>query len=190
MTISLRAILVLTVVVLAGPRLHGQTALKYQFKTGDTLYYDLMILQKGTTRGDDKEFSSQQKQVISMSWKVQSVDDKGAAKLALKFDRVKVSGEAAKESVEVSSDDKQEPAKEGAKGMYITAKAMAKIEASFTMTPQGEIDKVSIPASVLKEINAIPGAEMLADKFGPTTTWRPPSKTRRLLPGPAAAARA
>ncbi len=163
MTVPVRASLVLAAVLAAGPGLQAQTTLKYKFKAGDKLNYDLTISSRGMTRADDKEFPLLEKQVISMSWLVDSVDAKGVAKIRIKFERVKLVFEQPKVSLEVTSDAKEVPEKDQAKMMHNMAKLMSKIEGTVTMTPQGDIKNVTVPASALKEMRSIPGAEKLEE---------------------------
>jgi hypothetical protein len=165
MTSTLRAASAVFAVLLAGPALQAQPVLKYKFKAGDTLRYDLTTTTKQSTRAGDNEFGGTQKQVIAMTWKVDSIDDKGAAKVHIKFDRVKLTTEQPKESIEVASDDKAEPEKEQAKGMMTLAKTLAKLDGYFTMSPLGEIKDVTIPATTLKDMRSVPGAEKMEDSW-------------------------
>jgi hypothetical protein len=158
MTVPLRVTLIVACVLNAGP-LCAQTAFKYKFKAGDTFRYDLTIGQKGITKVDDKEFGGEQQQIITMTWKVESVDDKGAAKIRLKVDRVKVAAEANKKRIEASSDDKAEPADKMAKPLYVLAKALSKFEGTFTMTEHGDIKNATIPPEIVKAMKSVPGAE-------------------------------
>lgn len=158
MTVPLRVTLIVAALVHGGP-LFAQTAFKYKFKVGDTLHYDLAIGQKVSGKAGDMEFGGLEKQVIAMTWKVESVDDKGTAKIRLKVDRAKLIADSGKDSVEVSSDAKQEPDKGPAKQMFALAKALAKFEGFFTMNAQGDVEKVTIPPEVTKAMKAVPGAE-------------------------------
>jgi hypothetical protein len=165
MMVSLRATLALAALLLASAALEAQTTFKYRFKKGDTLRYDLAIVTKGTTRATGgNEISGTEKQIISMSWTVDSVDDKGTAKIQVTFDRVKLIGEQDKVTVEVTSDTKDAD-KDPAKSMLIIARAMAKVAGTFTMSPQGEIKDVTILPSAIKEMRSIPGAEKSADVY-------------------------
>ena len=146
----------------SGGALHAQTPLKYQFKKGEVLKYVMVVGQKGTTKAKDMESTLMQTQTIDLSWHVQSVDDKGAAKIRVTFDRAKLSVSNGKDNFEGVSDVKEDPESEPAKSMTTLAKTLAKVEATFTMSPQGDISDVSIPASVIKEIKAI-GGEKAAD---------------------------
>jgi hypothetical protein len=139
----------------------AQTTLKYQYKKGDTLQYVLTVAQKGATTGGGMDFTGGQKQSIDMTWRVESVDDKGNAKMGLKVDRAKLAAESSKESREVSSDAKEEPTDKIAKSMYTTARVLTKLQGTFTVSPRGEVENVSVPESVLKEMQAVPGADKL-----------------------------
>jgi hypothetical protein len=158
MTVLLRVTLIVAALLHAGP-LFAQTAFKYKFKPGDTLRYDLTIGTKATAKVDDKDFGGEHQQIITMTWKVESVDDKGTAKIRLKVDRVKISADENKKRVEVSSDDKQEPADKAAKPLYVLAKALSKFEGFFTITDHGDIKSVTIPPEAIKAMKSVPGAE-------------------------------
>lgn len=165
MMVPIRFALVLAVCVVSSRALQAQTTLQYQFKKGDTLRYVLTVAQKGTNKGDDMEFNGAQSQSIEMTWQVESVDEKGTAKIALRFDRAKLMAQGPKEMREVSSDAKEEPTDEAAKSMYALAKALAKFQGSFTVSARGEIQNVTVPASVLKEMKAVPGAEKASESW-------------------------
>jgi len=141
----------------------AQTTLKYQFKKGDALQYVLTVAQKGVTTGGGMDFSGCQKQSIDMTWQVESVDDKGNAKMGLKTDRARLAAESAKERREVASDAKEEPADKVGKSMYTTARVVAKLAGTFTVSPRGEVDNVNVPESVVKEMQAVPGADKLPE---------------------------
>jgi hypothetical protein len=170
MMVSIRVAIALTGMVAfgaAGQTLQAQAKLKYQFKPGETMQYVMAVTQKNTQKGkDDKgkdvELTAIQKQTVEMSWQVQSVDDKGAAKIRMKYDRVKFSMDQGTASKEVSSDSRDDPADEPAKSMTALARALAKLESTFTMTPRGEIQDLRISPAALKEMRAVPGAEKLA----------------------------
>jgi hypothetical protein len=142
-------------VFLSGPALEAQTTLKYKFKKGDTLQYAMQLQTKSLLRGE-KELMAVEKQDIELSWHIDGVDDKGTATIRLKFDRVKLAFENGEAKGEVSSDAKEEP-KEDFKAASANAKAMSKVEGTFTITSQGDIGDITVPASALKEIRAIPG---------------------------------
>jgi hypothetical protein len=156
--VHLRVTLILVALCSGGPLL-AQTALKYKFKPGDTLRYDLTIAHKIAGKSGDMEFGGLNKQVISTTWTVESVDDKGTAKIRLKVERAKLIVEQGKDTVEVSSDAKTEPDKEPGKSMLPGAKALAKFDGYFTMTAQGEVEKVTIPPETVKAMQSVPGAE-------------------------------
>jgi hypothetical protein len=174
MVLTRRVFLLVGVAALlaVGQPLRAQTALKYQFKQGETLQYALSIAQKSTAKGNDMEFTSVQKQLIDMSWLVQSVDDKGNAKVRLKVDRARLSVDTGKQSWEAASDAKEEPADDPAKSLAAVAKSLAKLQGDFTLTPQGDAKDVSIPASAIKEMKAVPGAEKAAETWTPETLQR------------------
>jgi hypothetical protein len=182
MTVTNRAIAVSLAMLLASASgLRAQVTLKYQFKQGDVLHYQLVTSQKGTTKAADKEFPGQQRQTIDMAWLVQSVDVKGNAKIKLNFERAKLLIETPKESVEATSDAKDLPEKEPAKSMTGMVKALAKFEAEVTISPQGEIKGVTIPEAVLKEMKAIPGAEQFAAGWTPENLERTLSDSMLVL---------
>jgi len=157
------ALAVTTTLFASGSALHAQMPLKYQFKKGETLKYVMLVAQKGTTKGKDVDVTVIQNQTIDLSWHVQSVDDKGTAKIRMKFDRAKLSVSNGKQTYETASDAKDEPTEPPVKAMFQIAKALATFEATFAMSPQGDIKDISIPASVIKEIKSIAGDKAADD---------------------------
>jgi hypothetical protein len=141
-----------------GPTLEAQTTLKYKFKSGDTLQYAMHLATKRTLRAE-KELTATEKQDITMTWRVESVDDKGTAKIQLKVDRVVFTAEGPAGKTEVASDAKEEPKDDTLKIASANAKAMSMIEGTFTLTAQGEVGKVTVSEAALKEIRAIPNWE-------------------------------
>jgi hypothetical protein len=199
MSMPIRALFALGVLLAGSHALQAQTTLKYQFRKGDTLHYVQTVAQKGSSKGGGMDFSGGQKQTIETTWRVDSVDDKGNARIALKVDRAKLAAESAKESREVSSDATDEPADKVGKSMYTLARVLAKMEGTFTVSPRGEVDKVNVPESVAKAMQAVPGADKLpesspednltttlteslfvlpANAIAKGTTWKNPVKGR------------
>jgi hypothetical protein len=168
-----------------GTALEAQTTLKYRFKQGDTIRYLLTATQKGTTKAKDNEFTVVNKQFLETTWKVESVNDKGDARIRIKYDRAKLTADNGKEMAEGSSDAKEDPTTDPAKGMTLMAKALAKFEGTFIMTPQGEIKDAMILPESLKEIKAIPGADKIAEGWSAETLGRTLKDNTLALPADA-----
>jgi hypothetical protein len=140
----------------------AQTTLRYKFQPGEDHTFVMLSTRKSATVvGDEKQFTEVHKQLIEMTWHVEKVDSKGTATIQVRFDRAKLSVDMPKESVQVSSDTKDLPEKEPAKGMTVLAKALAKVQGTFKISSVGEIQDVFMPEAILKEIKAMPGAEGL-----------------------------
>ncbi len=146
----------------AGPA-HAQTTLRYKFKDGEKLHYVMDQDIKMTMNVAGMDIEMKMKQGMDMNWDVQKVDDQGNARVRVKFGRVKMSMESPMGNVEVDSNAKGEDP-EGPLGKIFgqLVKAMAAMEMTFTMAPDGEMKDVEISEEALKKIKAIPGA----DKFG------------------------
>jgi hypothetical protein len=47
--------------------------------------------------------------------------------------------------------------------MYTTARVLAKLAGTFTMSPRGAVENVNVPESVVKEMQAVPGSDKLPE---------------------------
>jgi hypothetical protein len=83
----------------------AQTTLRYKFKEGDSLKY--VLEQKMTMNmnvmGNDIEIKMNQNS--DMTWSIGSVDDKGNAKITIKFGRQKMSMDAPMGKIDVDTDN-------------------------------------------------------------------------------------
>jgi Family of unknown function (DUF6263) len=141
----------------AAPVLRAQATLRYQFKQGEKIPYALHVTQKSSTQAMGMDFTLVQRQVIDLTWHILSVDEAGIAKVKLAFDKVKMSLDTAKQTSEVTSDSTEEPKDEFAKVTQPLVKTLSKFQATFRITPLGEIKDVKVPEEILKEFQALPG---------------------------------
>jgi hypothetical protein len=104
---------------------------------------------------------------LDMSWHVQKVDDKGNAKIRMTLGRVKLSMQGPMGNVEIDSADKKaaDSEDEVAKAFAGMATALAALEITFTMTPEGDMKDTKFSEEALKKLRASPGAEQFGGQL-------------------------
>ena len=144
----------------------AQTTLRYQFKAGEKLKYELeqKISQKARIQG--KEFAFSITQVIDLSWNVKEVDKEGQAKVAIRFERFRMKIDSPQGKLDYDSTSGKEP--EGTLGtdMGPVLKAMKDLEFEMTMESTGKIANVRVPEKFAKAVTeAAGGRPGLEDLF-------------------------
>lgn len=158
-------VLVLTLLGLGWTSLaHAQTTLRYKFKKGEKLEYVLDQKMKVTQEVLGMNIETSMDQHMAMSWKVESVDDKGAAKIAMTFGRMKMALDTPMGKFEVDSDSKEEPDNILGKTLHTVVASLAGMELSFTMDPTGELREVTIPEKSAEKLKNLAGPG-LGDMF-------------------------
>src|SRR5262245_18721146 len=160
----------------------AQTTLRYKFKEGDTLKYVLEQKMKMTMNvmGNDIEINMDQSS--DMAWSIGKVDDKGNAKITVKFGRQKMSMKSPMGNIEVDTNNSQEPDDPLGQTLYKVTKALAGVEVSGTVNPQGEYSHVVVPDKALKEFQELPGSANFGDMFSPDGIKRMLSQSGLIMP--------
>jgi hypothetical protein len=145
----------------------AQTTLRYKYKAGDKLNYDME--QKMDLKMDikGKELNVTMNQSIDMTWKVKSVDADGKAALAISFDRIRMMLDGPQGKLEYDSKDGKEP--EGALAHAAAPlKAMVGAEFSLKVDPRGKASDVVIPKELIDALKkAGGGVPGVAEMFSP-----------------------
>jgi hypothetical protein len=148
--------------LLAGPA-HAQTTLRYKFNAGEKLQYGLTQDMKMTMNIAGMDIEIKFKQALDMDWDVQKVDDQSNAQVRLTFGHVRIKLDSPTGNAEFDSKkNTEEPEDPVGKVISQLAKALAGMEMTFTMAPNGEMKDIKVPEAAVKKLKAIPGA----DKFG------------------------
>src|SRR6516165_8472568 len=83
-------LLSLTATLIGVSPANAQVTLRYKFKQGETLNYDLDQKMKMEMAIAGQNINMSMTQTLDMTWKVESVDKDGKAKIVQKFDRVRL----------------------------------------------------------------------------------------------------
>jgi hypothetical protein len=147
--------------LLAGPA-HAQTTLRYKFKSGEKLQYGLSQDMKMTMSVAGMDIEMKLKQLMDFDWDILKVDAQGNAQVQLKFGHVRLKLDSPTGNAEFDSKkNTEEPEDPVGKIIAQMAKALADLEMTFTMTPDGEMKDIKIPEAALKKLQAIPGADKI-----------------------------
>lgn len=136
--------------------------LAWKFKPGDVYNYQLVQKMNMTMNlGPGGETIASVNQTIDIQWKVQSVEEDGAAELEQRFDRVQMDITAPGQPPVHFDTASDEPPQGYAAMLAPALVALKNSPFHLTMTPRGEITKVEIAASVIEALNQGSGAAML-----------------------------
>jgi hypothetical protein len=160
----------------------AQTTLRYKFKEGETLNYAMDQKMKMTTGVMGKNIDMNMDQNATMSWKIDSVDSEGNAKITITFGRMKMSMDTPMGKIEVDSQDTDGPDDPVGKALFGVVKAMAGMTVNGTISPRGEISDVKVPEKVAKQLANLPGAEQMGDMFSPEGLKRMMGQSGLVLP--------
>jgi hypothetical protein len=139
---------------------YAQVTLRYKFKQGETLNYDLEQKMKMEMAIAGQNINMSMTQTLDMTWKVESVDNDGKAKITQKFDRVRLSMEGLPGMDKIQFDSKEGKELEGPFGQMMgpMLKALAGAEFSMTMDAQGKVSDFKLPEKLADAFKNIPGA--------------------------------
>jgi Family of unknown function (DUF6263) len=143
----------------------AQVTLRYKFKEGEKLHYNLEQKMKMEMNVAGQNVDMNMNQTVDMTWNVLSVDKDGKAKMTQSIDRIKFVMDGPMGKTEFDSKDSKEP--EGAIGQAIGPifKALAGAEFSLTMDAQGKTSDVKLPQKLQDALEKLPqgGTQMFSE---------------------------
>lgn len=145
--------------------------LRYKFKEGETLQYAAETKMGIQVNAGGVNQTIETSQNIDMSWKVNSLDGKGRAKVTMTFDRLRMTMNAG-QAGKVDYDSKEDKVPEGPIGQALAPvlKAIKGAEFTFTMDPRGTISDVKVPEKLKEAIkDAAQGGGGFGDMFSEDT---------------------
>lgn len=144
---------------LAAGDVDAQTRLAYRFKAGDKLDYEMDQKMKMVMTVNGMDIDMKIDQLIEKKWEVQKVDEKGTARVRVRFGRVKLGIEGFTGIIEVDSADDKEL--KDPMGMVLSqvVKALAAIDASLTIDPTGKVSDVTFAEGAFKRLKEIKGLD-------------------------------
>jgi hypothetical protein len=118
----------------------------------------------------DQPIKSTMQQTMTLSWRINEVDDEGVASTTITIDRIKM---AMKSPVfQVDFDTADEDKQQGGSPLEVMTDALKNLVGlryDVKMAPTGEILDVSVPEetreALKKQFNSIPGMQQMADAF-------------------------
>jgi hypothetical protein len=151
--------------VLFGNAAPAQTTLRYQFKEGDTFRQAVAQDVRVFVNVGGKDSKLQLKLAFDMDWDIRKIDDKGSARVLLTMGRVKLATQGPDGKVEADSVTKELPPDEerDARGLAELARALAALELTFAIAPNGEVKELKIPKEVIARLRALRGLDTFGD---------------------------
>ncbi|MBI3411187.1 MAG: hypothetical protein HY040_22870 [Planctomycetes bacterium] len=138
----------------------AQVTLRYKFKEGEKLDYVMEQKMKMNQDVAGMKIQTDMNQHMEMSWTVQSVDSKGAAKIKFLFGRIKMALDTPMGKVEIDSNNKEAPDDLIGKMLHPAVSAIAGLEMSVAMDPNGHVGDVNIPEKALAKLKEASGPGM------------------------------
>ncbi len=169
----------------AGP-VQAQTTLRYQFKVGDQLTYDLQTASESKATVGGVDITSELKLNIDVTWRVVEVDRQGKARVAEKINRVRMTMQEPGQQRSADFDSKDGKIPEGKLPALMASffSAIAGSEILLTMDPRGEISDVKLPDKVIESLKKLAtGGGALDDMVSPDGLKRMFDEAGLVLPG-------
>jgi len=162
-----------------------EAPLLWKFNTGDEHHYRMtQNMDMKMSMGAAGEMQTGVKQVMNMTWKVESVDEQGTASITQTIDRVQMDMQAPGQQ-EMHFDSNSDEAPAGFAVMVAPLfKAMMAEPFKLTMTPRGEITKAEIPESLTEAMKNLPGAAAIGEMFSEDGFKNMLQKSSLVLPEP------
>ena len=166
MTASLQRKLLFALIALAiaVPAASAQVTLRYKFKEGDKLLYEMKNTNKAVSKVKEQEAKVISSQTMEMTWEVLKVSDKGS-QVKVKFGRTKMTMETQMGEFKIDSADETVPEEPVAKILAKVVGAMSKLEMVMTIQSDGEVLDVQVPEATLKHLQELPGADQFGEMF-------------------------
>lgn len=143
----------------------AQTKLRFQFKEGDKIQYQLDQKMKMAMNVAGKEFGIDMTQNMDMGWIVGKVAADGTAEIKIKFGQAKMAMDGPTGKVQVDSASTEEPNDPVGKILHQVAKAIGGLEFDCKIDSIGEVKDAKIPAKALETLQSLPGGEQMGDLF-------------------------
>jgi hypothetical protein len=156
--------LALVALAIAVPAASAQVTLRYKFKEGEKLQYEMKNTNKIVSKVKEQEAKVNSSQSMDMTWDVLKVTDKGA-QIRVKFGRTKMTMETEMGEFKIDSAEDNVPDRPEARILAKVVGAMSKLEMVMTMQPDGEVVDVQVPEATLKQLQELPGADQFGEMF-------------------------
>ncbi|MBX9680098.1 MAG: hypothetical protein K2X38_15150 [Gemmataceae bacterium] len=158
------SLLALIALAIAVPAASAQVTLRYKFKEGDKLQYEMKNTNKVVSKVKEQEAKVVSSQTMDMTWDVLKSTDKGS-QVKVKFGRTRMTMETQMGEFKIDSADENVPEEPVAKILAKVVGAMSKLEMVMTMQSDGEVLDVQVPETTLKQLQELPGADQFGEMF-------------------------
>jgi len=128
------------------------TELKWTFKAGESHRYRMETKTVSEVTLPGQTVKTTMLQTTETTWRVHSVDAKGNAEIALRFDRFLFRADTPQGRVDFDTNSSNEPSGLVGATLVPSYRALAGSTFHYTMTPTGNVDSILIPADVLKKL--------------------------------------
>jgi hypothetical protein len=128
---------------------------RWKLKAGEVLRYVMQEKEVSTVKAAEGEIKSNRSTTTNLGWSVQGVSQSGDAEIALRFERIRVHIERPPYmpyDLDSSAAKIDAPEPFGSLGKQL--KAMAQVEFTFKLKPNGAIEDFTIPEKTLKTLRA------------------------------------
>lgn len=151
----------------AGSTANAQVTLRYKFKEGEKLNYELEQKMNMAMTVNGQNIRMEMVNTMDMSWNIHSVDKDGKAKMTQKFGRVRLSMDGLPGMGKIEFDSKDGKEIEGPFGQILgpILKALAGAEFDVTMDAQGKVTDFKIPPGLAETFKKLPQGAGTADMF-------------------------
>ena len=145
----------------------AQTLLRYKFKPGDKLRYQMEQKMNMVMTVMGNNVTMDMTQTVDMTWDIKSVDQDGKAKMTQKFDRMRFTMSGPPPVGKVEYDSKEGKLPEGLIGQSIgpILEAMAGAEFSAVMDARGRVSDVKAPEKVTEALKKLAGGAGMGEMF-------------------------
>ncbi len=161
----------------------AQVTLRYKFKDGDQLHYEMLQKMDMKMKVGANDFGMNMNQHMDVTWKVVKVDPDGKAEVVHRIDSIRVTMDTPQGKVEYDSKSNKEP--QGLIGQAVAPifNAMAGAEFSATMDPRGQTSNVQIPEKLIETIKSkLAAAPGIGQMFSPESLKRMMNQGVLVLP--------
>lgn len=178
-----RTLLAAVIFCLGAVPARAQGTLRYKFKDGEQLRYEVQQDVDSKMNAQGKEMGMKMHYVIEVTWKFTNVEPDGKAKLVQKFDRIQMTMEGPPGKIEYDSKMNRQPEGEIGEAMASIFNVLTGSEFTSTMDTRGETSNMQIPDKVLEVVrNKVAKVRGFGEMFSPENMKRMVSQGVLVLP--------
>jgi hypothetical protein len=151
------------------PASQAQTTLRYQFKEGEKLNYQIEQKTNSKINLAGADVDTKVTVTMKLTWTIDKVDSEGNAQVKVQVTHSKMAMDSLIGMIEVDSNQKEAPADLAGKMLAQANKAMSTMEITGTMLTTGEMKDVKVSEATIKALKSIPGADQMGELSDPNS---------------------